>query len=79
MTTLASVSLSREHQKHRAHMVAPLIVSLGLGLITLTGSHMHRDSNVHCSPRAQDPALTSQGYIESPFGYKASTHTVMSQ
>ena len=58
MTTLASASLSREHQpdqEHRARMIGPLTVSLGLGLATLTGSHMHR------SPRAQDPALTSQG------------------
>ena len=42
-------------------MVDPLIVSLGLGLATVTGSHMHRDSNVRCSPRAQDPAHISQG------------------
>ena len=61
MTTLASASLSQEHQEHRARMIGPLIVSLGLGLTTLTGCHMHRDSDAHCSPRAQDPALTSKG------------------
>ena len=36
MTTLASVSLSlsREHQEHRARMVGPLAISLGSGLAT---------------------------------------------
>ena len=58
MTTLASASLSREHQEHTA---GPLTVSLGLGLATLTDSHMHRDSDARRSPRAQDPALISQG------------------
>ena len=61
LTTLASASLSREHQEHRARMVGPLTVSLGLGLATLTGSHMHRDSDARRSPRAQDPDLISQG------------------
>ena len=93
MTTLASASLSRENQEHR--MVVPLTVSLGLSLATLTCSHLHHDSDTRCSPRARDPALTSQGYpcdvrarswalglqraIESPFGSKASTHTFMSR
>ena len=57
MTTLTSASLSREHQERRARMVGPLTVSLGLGLATLTGSHVHRDSDTCRSPRAQDPAL----------------------
>ena len=64
MTKLASASLSREHQcdqEHRARMVGPLTVSLGLGLATLTCSHMRHDSDTRCSPRAQDPALTLQG------------------
>ena len=52
MTTLASASLSRKHQEHRARMVSPLIVSLGLGLTTLSVSHMHLDSDACCSPRA---------------------------
>ena len=41
MTTLASASLSQGHQEHRARIVGPLTVSLGLGLATLTGTHMH--------------------------------------
>ena len=43
MTTLASVSLQREHQEHRAHMVGPLnyTVSLCLGLAILTGAQSH--------------------------------------
>ena len=57
MTTLASASLSREHQEHRARMVGPLTVSLGLGLATLNDSHMHRDSDARC----KDLALISQG------------------
>ena len=61
MTTLASASLSREHWEHRARMVGPLTVSLGLGLVTLNGSHMHHDSDARCSPTAQDPPLTLQG------------------
>ena len=61
MTTLVSASLSREHQEHRARMVGPLTVSLGFGLATVTASHMHRDSDARRSPRAQDPALISQG------------------
>ena len=40
MTTLTSALLSQEHQEHRAHMVGSLIFSLGLGLTTLTYSHM---------------------------------------
>ena len=41
-------------------LVGPFPVSLGLGLATLTGSHMHRDSDAHV---VLDPmmALTSQG------------------
>ena len=57
MTTLASASLSREHQEHRARMVGPLTVSLGLGLATLNDSHIHRDSDARC----KDLALISQG------------------
>ena len=49
MITLASASLSREHQEHRARMVSPLTVGLGLGLATLTDSHMHRDSDARRS------------------------------
>ena len=48
MTILASASLSQEHQpdqEHRARMVGPLTVRLGLVKATLTGSHMHRDSD----------------------------------
>ena len=59
MTTLAPASLLQEHQEHRAHMVGPLSFSLGLGLATPTGTHMHRDSDTHCNPRSQDLALTS--------------------
>ena len=62
MTTLAPASLLREHQEHRAHMVGPLSFSLGLGLATPTGTHMHHDSDTHCNPRSQDLALTSQGW-----------------
>ena len=63
MTTLTSASLSQKHQEHTARMVGLLTISLGLGLTTLTstGSHMHRVSDAHCSPRSQDPALTSPG------------------
>ena len=57
MTTLASASLSREHQEHRARMVDPLTVSLGLDLATLNDSHMHCDSDARC----KDLALISQG------------------
>ena len=56
--TLASASLSREHQEHRARMVGPLTVSLGsVGLATLNDSHKHRDSDARC----KDLALISQG------------------
>ena len=41
MTILTSVSLSWEHQKHRACIVSPLTISPGLGLATLTGCHLH--------------------------------------
>ena len=56
-------------------MVGALTVSLGLGLATLTASHMLSDSDARCSPRSSSHIAG----IESPFGYKASTHTVMSQ
>ena len=52
MTTPTSASLSREQQERRAHMVGPLTISFGLGLATLTGSHMLSVSNAHCSARA---------------------------
>ena len=61
LTKLVSASLSRENPKHRAHMVGALTVRLGLGLATLTSSHMHHDSDALCSPRAQDLALILQG------------------
>ena len=56
MTTLASVSLTREHQEHRACMVGQLTVSLGLVL-----SQTHHDSDARCSPRSLDPTLTMLG------------------
>ena len=43
MTTLASAPISREPEKHGARMVCPFTFSLGLGLTTLTSSHMRRD------------------------------------
>ena len=54
-------------------MVGPLTVTLVLvwvwphSLAALhstinAGSHMHHDSDAHRSPRAQDPAIISQGY-----------------
>ena len=64
MKTLASASLSREHLEYRANMVGPLtVLSVGLGLATLTTSH--RDSDARCSPRAQDLALTLLGDRQS--------------
>ena len=44
-----------------ASLVGPFTISLGLGLATLTGSHMHCGSDARYSPRSQDLALTSQG------------------
>ena len=59
-------------------MVGPLTISVGLGLATLTDSHMLCDSDTHNSPKAQYPAIKSQGYNYASFGCKASTHTVVS-
>ena len=44
-------------------MVGPFTICLGLDLATLTGSHIHcdTDSDTRCSPISQDPALTSHG------------------
>ena len=48
-------------------MIGPLTICLGLGLSTLTDSHMHPDNNSHCSLESKDPTLT---LIESPSGYR---------
>ena len=45
MTTVASASLSQENQEQEPPMAGPLTVSIGLGLATLTGSHMLHDSD----------------------------------
>ena len=60
MTIFASAPLSREHQEHKARVVGTLTISLGLGLATLTASHIFSDNDARCSPRAQDPAMTLQ-------------------
>ena len=52
MTTLASVSLLLEQQNHKAHMSAPLTISLGLGLATY--SPWHHDCDTQCSLRSQN-------------------------
>ena len=64
----------QEYLEHRARMVGPLTVSLGLGCNSLW---RHHNYNARCGPRAQDPVLTL--LEESPFGYKASTHIVAGQ
>ena len=69
MTTLASASVSGENLEHRAHMADPLAVNLGLGLAVVTGSHMLFNSDAHCRPNSHIAGL------DSPFGYKASTHS----
>ena len=48
VTTLTSALLSQKHREHIARMVGSLIVSLKLGLTTLTCSHM---------PRTQAPPI----------------------
>ena len=73
MTTLASASLSRKHQEHRARMVGPLTVSLVLVWVwphSLAALH----STINAGPvtyiviatlaavLAQDPAIISQEY-----------------
>ena len=74
MATVTSVSLSPEHQKHRACMLGPLIFRLGLVNATWTQRDMPDNSDPDCSSRSQDLALTLLGDI----GYKASS-PVMNQ
>ena len=59
MLTVASASLSQELPEHRARIIGWSTYCLDLAI--LTGSHVHRDSDPHCSPRSTDPVLTSEG------------------
>ena len=64
------VCITVKISRNIVHIFGPLTVCLDLGQAVTC------NSEARCSPRTYDPVLTSIARIESPFGYKASTHII---
>ena len=86
MTTLATASLSREHQEHRACMVGLFTISLGVRLATCimiatlaaVQDHTHRDRVMANLPPVFQPLTAKNDWLLSGYpGCRQAEETVV--